>query len=1323
MYFKIILFLLAFILPLSAQQKTRWQDLAPAVKDSIRNGITSSSNVAKQRNITDFGAILSDALSDVTAFNSAMTWSSDSNGVVLITGTGQVTIDDTIIFKDNVTFVGNKSTTIIRKSTYTSHMFGLTANTSNVVFDGLKFNNKSSATGYVIDDGASNYNLSNFRMINCEFDSLDLGINLGGASNENPVVEDCKFNSDDYQSIFVFNNVSNGHFENNKFHGTTMKFEGTLSNITFTKSSFDSVDQSNLFFRPGIGDSVYDIHATFNTFKNCGWSTKSKGAIVMGEINNGDSTEYMKRVHITGNTVEGHYGVGIGVGGGASVGPNVRVQDVEIIGNYIRGFTDADSGHTGRNSIGLLISSTVRNAIVSLNQVYDEGANGIFNSGKDIVIFKNKVRNVGLDSTKTDHRQTGGIYIAAGSERVTVEENEVTNCGSSQNATVSDDYAAGIVISRGIGSVDSVDIIGNRITDTRATRYTFYGIAIAPKAATNQFPANLNIRDNNCKGVDSMAVTAPASKGDASEAGTWTIQDNFLDSTYVTITANSTTLEHYNTGTTYIGDSTGLGWTGVLHIKAPGDLVNEGFKQSGLDTVEVDTQYTFKYSVNVLDYEYIPGGPVQIRIYDGLNIEYADTLPTGTFYTALPNYGSELILNGSFDSDVASWTDNGSTPTLEWVASGGGFAGALHVIGDGTNDGARQVIALTAGTEYHLKAKINRVSGTIRGLMYTDQYEPKMFDATTIQVVDTIFTCATTDASTIFWMFSPSAGASEFYADDISVRAITSYDTVYSLYTIDTTFTASQTLDDPIISFYRNSVNGYEVIVDNFFLISQPTEEDPYGDTLNVNGAFNTNINNWVLYSAAPVNNLEWLSTDKLISIKLPEAFKDYTYTFVKETDGMFRIYPLLAEQIIGESTGIPYQMGEIGATVSFISKKTGKWHADKQSYYTKARFIIDDPISAATAPTDNQILRYNSTLDSIFWETDVDSLNNLSAENWKVWYSDGSGVVTALTLGANGTVFKSNGATAAPTWQSDATGGGGGTDYADSLTHDGRQVPGDSIPTDAEIAALLVDYLLKAAVRDSIIQVATDSGYGAGATGSSYLVVSNDGTLSAERSLVAGEAIDFTDGGANTTFTIAAEEATTSNKGVVQPSSNNFAVASGVLTIKTDGINDPSQVAPDVIGASEIATGAVGASELAVSGVVAGTYERATIVVDEDGRITSISTANRIKRNFWFGVKDTVIVGALPAQKMAENVTIEEIDIYCDAGTVTMKFEWRAEATPNNVGTDVMNANLTGTTTGAETSSFNDPTGAQNQRLYGEIVSRTGSPTLVVATVRYTVD
>lgn len=54
----------------------------------------------------------------------------------------------------------------------------------------------------------------------------------------------------------------------------------------------------------------------------------------------------------------------------------------------------------------------------------------------------------------------------------------------------------------------------------------------------------------------------------------------------------------------------------------------------------------------------------------------------------------------------------------------------------------------------------------------------------------------------------------------------------------------------------------------------------------------------------------------------------------------------------------------------------------------------------------------------------DGDSITNATGTAWRVFYSDGSGVITELALGASGTFLKSNGAAVAPTF---ATPGGSG--------------------------------------------------------------------------------------------------------------------------------------------------------------------------------------------------------------------------------------------------------------------------------------------------------
>lgn len=89
----------------------------------------------------------------------------------------------------------------------------------------------------------------------------------------------------------------------------------------------------------------------------------------------------------------------------------------------------------------------------------------------------------------------------------------------------------------------------------------------------------------------------------------------------------------------------------------------------------------------------------------------------------------------------------------------------------------------------------------------------------------------------------------------------------------------------------------------------------------------------------------------------------------------------------------------------------------------------------------------------------DADLTTLASPTAWRVFYSDGSNVITELALGTAGQVLKSNGVTSAPSFQADATGGGGSA-TADSMATDwaGPTDFDDMFPSSA--AELLIDTL-----------------------------------------------------------------------------------------------------------------------------------------------------------------------------------------------------------------------------------------------------------------------
>lgn len=126
--------------------------------------------------------------------------------------------------------------------------------------------------------------------------------------------------------------------------------------------------------------------------------------------------------------------------------------------------------------------------------------------------------------------------------------------------------------------------------------------------------------------------------------------------------------------------------------------------------------------------------------------------------------------------------------------------------------------------------------------------------------------------------------------------------------------------------------------------------------------------------------------------------------------------------------------------------------------------------VSAANYAAMRTLLDLEAGTDFNAYDADLATL--AAPTNWRVFYSNGSGVITQLALGADGTYLKSNGASAAPTWATpsgtmvypgsgipNSTGSTWGTSYSLDTDLSTTSASDDTIPS-AKAAKALVDGL-----------------------------------------------------------------------------------------------------------------------------------------------------------------------------------------------------------------------------------------------------------------------
>lgn len=153
-------------------------------------------------------------------------------------------------------------------------------------------------------------------------------------------------------------------------------------------------------------------------------------------------------------------------------------------------------------------------------------------------------------------------------------------------------------------------------------------------------------------------------------------------------------------------------------------------------------------------------------------------------------------------------------------------------------------------------------------------------------------------------------------------------------------------------------------------------------------------------------------------------------------------------EATLEGSLDLPDLQGTLAATQL---PTTGTWDSSSMTWTVPPltnQLLVDDmaaddwnifSISGTGAST---VANFNTDVVNdthVDWGTGANqvSIVDVPATAWRLFYSNGSGVITELGFGTLGEVLKSNGAAAAPTWQTDSTGSGSLGTNLSSTTND----------------------------------------------------------------------------------------------------------------------------------------------------------------------------------------------------------------------------------------------------------------------------------------------
>ena len=163
---------------------------------------------------------------------------------------------------------------------------------------------------------------------------------------------------------------------------------------------------------------------------------------------------------------------------------------------------------------------------------------------------------------------------------------------------------------------------------------------------------------------------------------------------------------------------------------------------------------------------------------------------------------TEMVTNGTFNSDISGWTTYLNPVTREWVASGGGFTGAMHLVTNGNLQGTYQRVDLSRSGYYRFRFDLNITSMTSSAFVVKIVTSPNqllcVFTTTGVTHIDTTFYFPSYNDA-ILYIQQGGAGGVEFYIDNISTTltadSVQSYSHNIYPYFEDTRYYSMQSLN------------------------------------------------------------------------------------------------------------------------------------------------------------------------------------------------------------------------------------------------------------------------------------------------------------------------------------------------------------------------------------------------------------------------------------------------------------------------------------------------------------------------------------------------